>query len=356
MTLAARDTEDSGACRGGKGGDVSVVNKMLRDLDARRIGADERAALPTAVTPLAAHDERGRGRAGPLLAAILLLSALAVAAWLALRPEVPPPSPCPGCSHRGESARDSRPLPRRSRLRQPAACAWPSSYRPARRRWLHTVPPEPAPKPAAATALAPLPAAMVAPSSSPAKVTPAEPRIEKQARPLSAAERAEAEYRRGLALLRAEAGRCRRRVSVRAGGATRARGRAAALAALLIEARAYDEAEEVLRKGTELPAVRLASAIALARLKVERNQSGAALEVLQQHAAAGERSADYLGFAGALLNRAGRPAEPSSAIRRRRASRPLTDAGGPAWALHWRPRGVQPKRAKPSSRRAACPA
>ena len=51
---------------------MSVVNKMLRDLDARRIGADERAALPTAVTPLAAHDERGRGRAGPLLAAILL--------------------------------------------------------------------------------------------------------------------------------------------------------------------------------------------------------------------------------------------------------------------------------------------
>ena len=31
---------------------MSLVNKMLRDLDARRVGDGERAALPAAVTPL----------------------------------------------------------------------------------------------------------------------------------------------------------------------------------------------------------------------------------------------------------------------------------------------------------------
>ena len=36
---------------------MSLVNKMLRDLDARRVGDGERAALPAAVTPLAAHQE-----------------------------------------------------------------------------------------------------------------------------------------------------------------------------------------------------------------------------------------------------------------------------------------------------------
>lgn len=308
---------------------MSVVNKMLRDLDARRIGADERAALPTAVTPLAAHDERGRGRAGPLLAAILLLSALAVAAWLALRPEVPPPSPAPVAA-----IATNPPETRTAAAPEPAAATGglrlaeqlsTSPQAPAPRRAA-----EPAPKPAAATPPAPLPAAIVAPSSSPAKVTPAEPRIEKQARPLSAAERAEAEYRRGLALLRAgspdDAAGAYRSALAEQPEHSAAR---PALAALLIEARAYDEAEEVLRKGTELPAVRLASAIALARLKVERNQSGAALEVLQQHAAAGERSADYQGFAGALLNRVGRPAE---AVERYQAATRLTPADGRWWA------------------------
>ncbi len=81
------------------------------------------------------------------------------------------------------------------------------------------------------------------------------------------------------------------------------------LAALLIDAKRFDDAEELLRKGAELPAVRLASTLAWARLKVERNQVPAALELLQKHAAAGERSADYQGFFGALLNRSGRTAE-----------------------------------------------
>jgi MSHA biogenesis protein MshN len=75
--------------------------------------------------------------------------------------------------------------------------------------------------------------------------------------------------------------------------------------------------------------VRLASILALARLKVERNQAPAALELLQKNAAAGESSAEYQGFAGALLNRAGRAAE---AVERYQAAVRLAPGEARWWA------------------------
>jgi len=84
-----------------------------------------------------------------------------------------------------------------------------------------------------------------------------------------------------------------------------------------------------LLKGTELTSARLASTLALARLKVERNQADAALELLQKNAASGERSAEYQGFAGALLNRAGRSAE---AVEHYQAATRLAPNEGRWWA------------------------
>ena len=69
---------------------MSLVNKMLRDLDARRAGEGERAALPAAVTPLAAHREPG-SRLWWWLAA-LPVAAILGAAWFATQGEAPP---CP---------------------------------------------------------------------------------------------------------------------------------------------------------------------------------------------------------------------------------------------------------------------
>ena len=85
----------------------------------------------------------------------------------------------------------------------------------------------------------------------------------------------------------------------------------------------------MLRKGAELAPVRLASVLAWARLKVERNQAPAALEILQKFAVAGERSAEYQGFSGALLNRAGRAAE---AAEHYLAATRLAPAEGRWWA------------------------
>lgn len=358
---------------------MSLVNKMLRDLDARRVGDGERAALPAAVTPLAAHQETR-----PVLPSLLLATVAALtvggAAWYAMQnfgpqpaavapvPVAPPPHVAAPPAVVAAPVVATPPV-----AAEPAAAAAPSAPEPVApvgvpapapvaalptlrmADALIALPearPEPARKPPAAPAKAvPPPLAAVAavapaPTSRPpvaeaatrpapvaaAKAAPpaAEALIEKQLRQPSAAERAEAAYRRGLAAARQ--GFADDAIGFhRAALADQAEHAAArqALAALLIEARRYDEAEEVLRKGTDIASARLPSALALARLQVERNQAPAALETLQKHAAAGERSAEYQGFAGALLNRAGRSAE---AVAHYQAATRLAPGEGRWWA------------------------
>ena len=334
---------------------MSLVNKMLRDLDARRAGNGERAALPAAVTPLAARQEPPGARTPILLATVLLLAALA--AWYAggeqsAAPAVTaavPAAPLPATlAAQAEPAAPTTPT-------DPAAPASLSPNAPARAALsslrmadqlsaMSATPPKTGPKtepktepktPAIAPSLpkSPPQAAAATAAAKPAVREPAEPvesRIDKQVRLPSPVERAEADYRRGL-------------LAQRQGNADGAAGsyRAAlenypehaaarqTLAALLIDARRFDEAEELLRKGTELPSARLASTLALARLKVERNQAGAALDLLLNNAASGERSAEYQGFAGALLNRAGRTAE---AVEHYRAATRLAPNEGRWWA------------------------
>lgn len=160
--------------------------------------------------------------------------------------------------------------------------------------------------------------------------TAAEGRIDKQVRLPSPAERAETEYRRAVQAQRqgnldqAAAGYRAALEDYPEHSAARQ-----TLAGMLIEARRFDEAEELLRKGTELAPVRLASILALARLKVERNQAPAALELLQKNAATGENSAEYQGFAGALLVRGGHAAE---AVERYQAAARLAPNEARWWA------------------------
>lgn len=187
-----------------------------------------------------------------------------------------------------------------------------------------------APKQAARAAAPAPPPKGAAAATAKASSARAEVRIEKQVRHPSAIERAEAEYRRGLAAQRQ--GSLDEATGIyRAALADHPEHAAArqSLAGLLIEARRFDQAEEILRKGIELPSVRLASTLALARLKVERNQAPAALELLQKNAASGERSAEYQGFSGALLNRAGRAAE---AVEHYQVATRLAPGEGRWWA------------------------
>lgn len=317
---------------------MSLVNKMLRDLDARRVGDEERAALPPAVTPLAAMQESRGLPPWMLLGAGAAILAAALAAWNGYRessmpqsvapaqpaamtqapaalppgPAAPVPEPPPAQSGspslRMAEALSSPPMPEVPR----APAESPAAPKPAERRSGETL----------ARPAAPAIAAKPAPIG--------EARIDKQPRLPSAAERAEAEYRRGVLALRQGDGDGAAASYHAALDDYPEHGPARqALATLLIEARRFDDAEELLRRGAELAPVRLASTLAWARLKVERNQAAAALDLLQKYAAAGERSAEYQGFTAALLNRAGRTGE---AVEHYQAATRLAPAEGRWWA------------------------
>jgi MSHA biogenesis protein MshN len=315
---------------------MSLVNKMLRDLDARRAGDGERAALPAAVTPLAARRESDRGLPLTLLAVVVAVG-LGAAAWYGLQARNPEPPAAVSVVAVVEPAAIQATAPAPESVGPSLRMADELSATP-------TVPAAPSRK-TAAVAVAPkapeLASAGVVPSAvslqTPVvalpKVPPAssgEGRIDKQVRLPSPSERAEMDYRRGVLAQRqgnAEeaAGNYRAALEAHAEHAAARQ----TLAALLIEAKRFDEAEELLRKGVELPSTRLASTLALARLKVERNQASAALELLQKNAASGERSAEYQGFAGALLNRAGRAPE---AVEYYQAATRLAPTEGRWWA------------------------
>jgi MSHA biogenesis protein MshN len=369
---------------------VSLVNKMLRDLDARHIGENERAALPAAVTPLAARQEQGSRLTAVWGTLIVILALAAVMAWQefgsdtpvakvapALVTPVTPIAPEPVAASTPPVPQGPAPNPAAEPVAVPSPGAAPvfasavassapavpvqsndavlpsSTLRMAAELSL-IPPPAPTPAPKLATPSVPRPAAdkpvvatarvaekpvpekasagpqpALEPAAKPAPVA-AEVRIEKQDRVTSAAERAESEFRRAAAAQRqgnANAALAGYRSALEQH--PEHAGARQALAARLIDAGRYDEAEEVLRRGIEIAPVRLASTMALARLKVEQNKAAAALELLQKNAASGEGSAEYQGFTGALLNRAGRSAE--AAERYRQAAR-LAPGEGRWWA------------------------
>lgn len=338
---------------------MSLVNKMLRDLDARRVGEGERAALPAAVTPLAARNEPVRLLPLLLFAAVALAAAAGGMVWygaqpgespLPAAPRIPAPvpvaqipvAPAPVVSA-ATPAVPAAAATDNSAVTEAVTNAAPASLRMADELLVApaavVVPPAKpaaaAPKPAEPSPAKPKSSDIATPKLPPAvsgKAAPVavESRIDKKERMPSAAERAESEYRR--AVLAQRQGHADQAVAGYRAALESYPEHAAArssLSALLIEAKRFDEADDLLRKGTELPSVRLASTLALARLKVERNQVPAALELLQKNAASGERSAEYQGFTGALLNRAGRLTE---AIEHYQAATRLSPGEGRWWA------------------------
>lgn len=318
---------------------MSLVNKMLRDLDARRAGESDRAALPAAVTPLAARQESRRGVSPMWFGIALAAGGLGAAAWYGMRSAAPEPTAATPVASAPASA-PVAPSVEPVGAQASVPVAKPASVSLRMAEALSATPVNGGVQPrkvAAAAQKAPeQPVAAAVPPRQPVVALPRVPvstveaRIDKQVRLPSPAERAELEYRRGVQAQRqgkAEDAAASYRVALEDYPEHAAARQV--LAALLIEVKHYDDAEELLRKGTELAPVRLASALALARLKVERNQAPAALDVLLKHAAAGEGSAEYQGFAGALLNRAGRVPE---AVERYKTATRLAPSEGRWWA------------------------
>ena len=126
----------------------------------------------------------------------------------------------------------------------------------------------------------------------------------------SAQDKAEQEYRRGMALV--QRGRMAEAMELLQAALTldpAHEGARQARVAYLVESKRLDEAIVALREGLDLHGARHADAMLLARLLVERNDIPNALATLQRHAVGAEENAEYRGFRAALLQRVGRHTE-----------------------------------------------
>ncbi len=348
---------------------MSLVNKVLRDLDARRAGEGERTALPAAVTPLVARLDRSArwpwivlgvgavaavvGFAFPFLQHTLMRepsvsTATQAQAIVSAQPTETAPAIWPPSTSVVAVASNAANVPDalavsvsglrlseelhqtpEPRQRRPVAgMAAGQTAAPAPPRSAPTsVSPE-----SKASIQRPAPSSEITSSAKDMRAQPtvADMRVDKQERKPSPAEVADANFRRGLAMQRqgnaVQAASFYRQaldLNVEHAGARQA------LSAMLLEARQFDEAEELLRRGIEIPVTRMASALSLARLKVEKGDAATALDLLLRNSAAGEGSADYQGFAGALLNRVGRSGE---AIERYQSATRLAPSDARWWA------------------------
>jgi len=330
---------------------MSLINKMLRDLDARHAGAGQ-TALPDEVRPLPEEAVAPRvSRRVWVLAGLAILSAAAIqtsAIWLPLLAEfvplpasvlppapvvapavqpapttvvlqLPPPEqmlPLPSLPETPPAA------PEATAAQTPSAApaAQPAPLQVAESRStdlkIDRSLPEVQVKPAAPAPATPVAAPVAAPPPKKAAPAPKSSRtqptatVEKQQNLGSPQERAEAIYRKGVAaykvghyaeaaaLFKAALQEDPRHLTTRQ-----------TLLSMQAEQKQWDDVQIVLREGLELMPDQISWAMALARIQVERGRLPEAWETLQKHMTHGEKSADYQGFAGVLLQRMQKPHE-----------------------------------------------
>ena len=312
---------------------MSLINKMLRDLDARHAVAGK---VPMADALRSLPDAEARPRIGRGLWIFLIIAGLAFVAlqfsdlWLpqarsyfqdkptpVVRPAAlpispaPAPQPAPAAAPAPPTlAEKLLPLPplgdtlmaqvetqqtgsesRAGLILEPALALEPAAAAPA-----------PAP---ALTAAAEKPRA--APQ---ARAPRAEAGIVIDSRDPLAGAHAELEYRKGIAAFKQghvnEAAGIFRAVLQED---PRHLGARQALLGMLAEAKHWDEAQGLLKDALAIMPTHYVWAMALARIQVERGNTAAALETLQLHSPYAEKRAEYQGFAGALLQRLQRPRE-----------------------------------------------
>lgn len=129
-------------------------------------------------------------------------------------------------------------------------------------------------------------------------------RIEKKVRISTPRERAENEYRRALGLV--NQGRIQEGMAVLRGALSEDAGHTGsrlALSSLLIEQQRQDEAQELLQEALSRNPAQPQLASQLARLQMERNDARGAEETLSKAAAAAAGMAEYRGLHAAVLQR-----------------------------------------------------
>jgi MSHA biogenesis protein MshN len=313
---------------------MSLINKMLRDLDKRHAASGALAGPATLGMSQHAHPVAGRALASDMFWRIMAAAMLFAVGWVAW--VVWQMMPRPVVTEL--VYQQAKPVPVASTaISDPAPRVAVAAAAPRAEPIPAAVAPAPAAAPRAtgkgsvdmlrlATELTtPIPqrrsASRSAPkaASAPAKVASAQPvraaepagkgTIDRRAN-TSAKYRADQEFRRAVNLVnqgRVAEGMDGFRNALEIDPAHEAARQT--LVALLLEAKRVDEAATVLQAGLTVNPDNTGFAMLLARILVERNDVPNALFVLQRHAAPPNRNPDFHAFAAALYQRLGRHKE-----------------------------------------------
>lgn len=319
---------------------MSIINQMLRDLDARQASSQERAGLPSGLRTLPPEPRR-RAKPWGLLAIGLIVGAAAVGFFA--RQSAPPPA--------STAEKTAAPLPAPAPATSPAAPAEtpavavpaPSSPAVSATSPLATAPPPqampaptanarpatvenpiaPVPAPAAKPIAPPSPAPTTgeqtrpaAPATEQVEAKPAAPaalgetRIDKQPKSAPTRELAEAEFRKGIQAAsqgdHAVALPALRRALELEPLHAKAR---QALLAVLANGRQWEEVKQVAQAGLALDPTRSGWATLLARLQYEEGDVETALKTLEKHDAHAANDADFHALYAFLLQKHQRQAE-----------------------------------------------
>lgn len=296
---------------------MSVINQVLQDLEKRHARNDE---ARTPATQIRAVGSAPRASGRRLAVAVLVLIAVGAAVFLwrwwgqekpVPAPLAPPPAPAkPVAALPTPAETPLPPAPEKPLAATPAVAARaPAAPKPIE---------EPGAKAPAASRAAPI-AAATPPKAKPGpapKVIAEDPSptggngIEKRERPLSAAERAEAQFRLGAQSM--QQGRMRDAEASFLAAIAEEPGHIPSRQALLgiyLEAQRRDEAEVLLRDGLKASPRPPAWAMVLARLEAERGDIIGGINTMQNHLDVGRQNGDYLALFAALLQKQGRHAD-----------------------------------------------
>ena len=309
---------------------MSLINKMLQDLEARRAPGIEGVAVPGQVRPVPPSTKMH-----PLwwILMLILVGTIAVLAWLLLpalkvsEPLAPPQlagpleaaAPMPATVHNTEASK------KQSRELAPALPIVPPKIAPAITG--NNIVAAPAPKAESLpsdtrpiSSAPPIAASEVV--ASPAQANPEsvalkapkgldrqpefmdESGVVKHMRTVTPQQRAENEYRKSLGLL--QQGRVSEAIVALTQALQTDSHHLAArqtLVGLLVEGGRLNEAQQQLQEALKLSPEQSGFAMMLARLQVDKGETTAALETLQHSLPYATEKADYRAFMAALLQR-----------------------------------------------------
>ncbi|MEO8142870.1 MAG: tetratricopeptide repeat protein [Betaproteobacteria bacterium] len=328
---------------------MSIINKMLQDLD-RRQGASEPAATLVQQVRSVPSPRKDREWFWRIMA-VLLIVALGWVAWIAwqLQPREPvataeafkaaqnvsrkPPAPVAPAPAPPQVAAAPVPVPAapaptetkapapEQAVQKPAAIPAPAVEKPASKKAA----------PAAKAVKPVTPAATLGLDVPPARVlqAPAQAmgRVEKRDRVRSADDRAESEFRRGAAML--NEGRVIEAEEAFAAAIALFPAHESArqaLVALHLEQGRIDEARRLLQDGVTLNPGNARFATVLARIHIERRDFSAALAVIDGVRAPEQGGAEIQSLRGTVLQQLGRHAEAVSAYQNALVGAPQSGA------------------------------